>query len=98
MKRLLSENMLLELQLALSFISADDRDDWICIGMAVNDAFGDAGFHYWNEWSKTSDKYDHTSAVASWRSFKSGDGITIGTLIKLAVENGYENNLSKLLK
>ncbi len=98
MKWLLSTEVANELVKALTYISSDSRDDWIQVGMAINDAFGDAGFDYWNEWSRTSDKYNHNSAVASWRSFKSGTGISIGSLIKLAKENGYENNLSRLLK
>jgi len=98
MKWLLSEQVASELKLALSFISSDDRDDWIFIGMAINDAFGDLGFNYWDEWSKSSDKYDHVSAVTSWQSFKTGSGVTIGTLIKLATEKGYRNNLSRHLK
>lgn len=86
-----------ELMLALSYISAEDRDVWIRVGMAIFDYFGEQGFKYWDSWSRTSEKYNHIAALASWRSFKSNRGITIGTLIKLATENGYQNKLSSLL-
>ncbi len=77
---------------ALSFIPADDRDTWIKCGMAIKSEFGDAGFDAWDMWSATTDNYCARDAVACWKSFKSGGGITVATLFGLAKDNGYRHN------
>ncbi len=80
-----------DVERALSFIPADDRDTWIKCGMAIKAEIGDAGFDAWDRWSATTDNYCARDAVASWKSFKSGGGITIATLFKLAIDNGYRH-------
>jgi putative DNA primase/helicase len=77
---------------ALSFIPADDRDTWIKCGMAIKSEFGEAGFDAWDRWSATSDNYSARAAVASWRGFDDGGGITIASLFGLAKDNGYRHN------
>jgi hypothetical protein len=77
---------------ALRFIPNDDREDWRNVGMALNDAFGDAGHKIWAEWSASSDKYDAADQEKNWRSFTPGGGITIGTLFHLAQEHGWQSN------
>ncbi len=54
----------------LSFIPADDREDWIKIGMALKSEFGDSGFSLFEEWSKSSVKYDSNAVKSVWRSFR----------------------------
>lgn len=77
---------------ALSFIDATDRDTWIKCGMAIKSEFGDAGFDAWDRWSATSDNYSARAAAASWRGFDDGGGITIASLFGLAKDNGYRHN------
>jgi AAA domain/Primase C terminal 2 (PriCT-2) len=73
---------------ALRFIPNDDREDWRNVGMALNDAYGDAGFAVWAEWSASSAKYDAADQDKNWRSFTPGGGITIGTVFYLAQQHG----------
>src|SRR5262249_29987278 len=74
---------------ALRFIPADDREIWRNVGMALNDAFGDAGHEVWAEWSASSAKYDAADQDKNWRSFTPGGGIGIGTLFHHAKQNGW---------
>ena len=64
---------------ALRCINADDREVWCRIGMALRSEFGEAGRPAWDEWSRTSSKYDERDQDHKWRSFN-GSGIGIGTL------------------
>lgn len=75
---------------ALSFISPDDRDTWIRMGMALKAEFGDTAFDTWDQWSQMSDGYDKGAARASWRSFKNGGKVGIGSLISAAKDRGFE--------
>lgn len=77
---------------ALSFIPADDRDIWIKCGMAIKSEFGDTGFDAWDRWSATSDNYSARATANSWRGFDDGGGITIASLFGLAKDNGYRHN------
>lgn len=73
---------------AISYINSDDREMWLSIGMGIRDHFGDGGFQMWADWSSDSLKFNRKSCAATWKSFKKS-GITIGTVIKLAQEQGY---------
>lgn len=78
---------------ALSFIDPTDRDTWIKCGMAINSEVGDSGFDIWNRWSANSGGYDKRAALSSWKGFgKRSRGITIATLFRLAMDNGYVHN------
>ena len=79
-----------EVAAALSFVSSDDRETWVRMGMAVKSEFGEDGFDAWDNWSQMYDRYDPKSVRASWRSFKLGGGITIATLFKEAQQLGWE--------
>ena len=74
----------------LQFIPADDRDTWIKIGMAIKSGFGDDGFHLFDEWSKSSDKYRSKSTSEVWKSFKYG-GISFGSLVYIAKQFGWQH-------
>jgi len=81
---------LLQAEAMLAYISADcPRDEWVTIGMALRDEFGDAACNLWHEWSSKGEKYNLRDAQAAWRSF-CHDGITIGTLIHKAKECGWQ--------
>jgi putative DNA primase/helicase len=74
---------------ALSFISPDDRDTWIRMGMALKAEFGDQAQDVWLDWSSRSDRYDAGAAKASWKSFKLGGRVGIGSLIAEAKVKGF---------
>ena len=74
---------------ALSFISPDDRDTWIRIGMAIKTELSETGFDLWDGWSQQSSSYDPKDAKACWKSFRSDGRVTVGTLFHVAKENGW---------
>lgn len=74
---------------ALSFISPHDRETWYRMGMALKAEFGDAAKDIWLDWSAKSDAYEPGPAAASWRSFKNGGKVGIGSLLKAAIEKGF---------
>lgn len=82
--------MILLIVQALSFIPADDRDIWIKCGMAIKSELGEAGFSIWDAWSATSDAYRARDAAMTWKSFKSSGSVGIGTLFRIAQQNGYK--------
>ena len=78
-----------EVEKMLGYISADiNYSDWIAIGMAIKDEFGDAGFILWDKWSARSNKYKAAEMHGKWRSFSAG-GYTIGTLVHFAKNGGW---------
>ena len=77
---------------ALTFIDPHDRDTWISCGMAIKSEVGEAGFDAWDRWSANADNYQARAALASWKGFSEGGGITIATLFKLAMDNGYQHD------
>lgn len=59
-----------EVKRMLSFISPDDRDDWMRVGMALKNEGYD--FDLWDTWSQGSDKYSYEGAQGTanqWNSF-----------------------------
>jgi len=76
---------------ALQYVSANlPRDEWARVGMAIKSEFpDDTGRDLFNEWSATADSYDAKATGATWRSIKAGGGVSIGTLLHLAKENGF---------
>ena len=81
---------------AMDSIPAEDRDDWIRVGMALHHHFGgDAeGFDLWVKWSRRSDKFKLYSCINSWRSFRphgnESGAITVGSLFNMAEKNGWD--------
>lgn len=65
--------------------------EWIDIGFALEEGFGDAGFSLWDEWSAGLYEYEGTEALRRrWDGFDNGDGITLATLFHHAKAHGYE--------
>lgn len=90
-----------EIEEMLSFIPADNYDDWVTTGMAIHSQHpGDEGLVLFRKWSATSTKYTPGEPERKWASFKgatSSKPITLGTLRKRATEHGYQppaDNLS----
>src|SRR5450830_1806913 len=72
------------IQAALSFIPPNERDLWLKIGMGIKQEFGEAGFDVFDSWSRSAENYNQDAAKSSWKSFKTGGKIGIGTVL-------YEN-------
>ena len=69
----------------LSSSRADDREDWLRVGMALQSVDPSGGMlGEWDAWSKQSDKYRSGECERQWRSFKADGGCAIGTLIQMA--------------
>ena len=83
----------------LSYISADcPRDEWVQIGMALNDEFGDTACEIWHKWSATAPaKYKYRDAQNAWRSFN-GNGVSIGTLIHKAKMGGFRFEVKEAVR
>jgi Primase C terminal 2 (PriCT-2)/RepB DNA-primase from phage plasmid len=77
-----------EVRDALFAINADDRVIWRDIGMALKDHYSDSGRALWDQWSRTSKKYDDKDQDKTWHSF-TRTGITIATLFHYAKEAGW---------
>ncbi|MBK7352200.1 MAG: PriCT-2 domain-containing protein, partial [Gemmatimonadetes bacterium] len=67
-----------QIESAISYIPAIDRELWVEIGMAVKSELGDSGFDLWDRWSSQADSYNEKSARAVWKSIKPVGGIGIG--------------------
>jgi hypothetical protein len=79
---------------AIFAINADDRLVWRDIGMALKDHYSDPGRALWDQWSRTSKKYDDKEQDKAWRSFRR-QGITIATLFHHAKQAGWESKSKK---
>lgn len=70
-------------------ISADDRDLWLKVGMAIHKESGGSneGYGVWTGWSAASEKFDPDDQWRVWQSFKDRDAaVGIGTVIAMARE------------
>ncbi|MGB1076678.1 MAG: AAA family ATPase, partial [Bdellovibrionales bacterium] len=73
----------------LSYISPDIAyDDWLYVGMALH-AEG-YGLSIWEEWSAKGSKYKSGECSQKWNGFDGNGGISIGSLIYIAKQNGYK--------
>lgn len=76
---------------ALTFISPDlARDDWVRVGMALKNEFGDNGFSLFDEWSRGGKSYKEGDANDTWKSINSSGGVRIGTLYHVAKQAGWD--------
>lgn len=68
-------------------------NDWISIGWALRDAFGDAGFDLWNDWSRGSDKYPGEGDLRGhWKSFRATSKTAdeaLGVVFRRAMDAGW---------
>jgi hypothetical protein len=72
---------------------ADDYDTWVLFGIAVKRALGDDGFVVWDEWSRTSSRYEGEAiSRTKWESFDVDDRaskVTVGTIFGRAQRHGW---------
>jgi len=62
-----------EIRSALSYLSSDNRDTWIKIGLALKSTGSPSAYGLWNEWSQTSDKYNPDDMEKRWNGLKPKD-------------------------
>lgn len=76
---------------ALKFIDDSDYGQWIKVGQALHDGFGEQGRALWLGWSSGGEKYQGQGDINThWKSFHQGGGVSIGTLFHIAKESGYQ--------
>lgn len=73
----------------------DDYERWVEVGMCVHHATDGTGFDTWDAWSQQSSKYNPDDMHKKWHSFgKSATPKTIGTLIHLAQQGGWQQSVT----
>jgi hypothetical protein len=81
-----------ELKDALGHLDADDRKQWVDVGMALKHDLGDAGFRIWLDWSRKSAKFDLDDATKTWDGLKprtDGKAITVASIYHDAKQAGW---------
>lgn len=93
----LTEEKIAELCEALSFVSPEEYDTWLRVGMALHATGHEAAFEVWSAWSERSSKFDAQTQQAKWDSFSASrsNGVTLGTIYALAKENGWARSISE---
>lgn len=87
---------------ALPYISANDREIWVRVGLALNNC--GFPFEVWDEWSQFTDqrtgeicdKYSPEETPKIWKSFQNTKSYwNAGTIIKLAKGNGFQTGTTE---
>ncbi|MCB0213916.1 MAG: AAA family ATPase [Anaerolineae bacterium] len=85
-----------DIQEMLSYLDPDmPYEQWVHVGMALHE--GGFDFELWDEWSNQGSKYAVGECASKWRSFSDGGGITIGTLLHMAKNAGYQKPVIRTL-
>jgi putative DNA primase/helicase len=84
-----------DLRVLLRFIPADSRETWVQVGMGIKDEFGTNGWDAWDTWSQSGTGYKLSDAKSVWKSFRKA-GTGLGTVIKLAMDNGWTPEKTEL--
>jgi len=80
---------------ALGFIDPNlPRNEWVRVGMAAHAA--GLSFEDFDEWSSRGESYSAPQCRATWRSFKTGKGITAASLFAKARDYGYTDAKGQL--
>ncbi|MEI6268413.1 MAG: phage/plasmid primase, P4 family [Methylococcaceae bacterium] len=80
---------------ALAFVPSDDYPTWIAVGQALSTVPDKVlGLDLFIEWSKKSEKYNESDAMAKWRSFP-GERTSVKAIFAKAQELGWINPKSK---
>lgn len=90
----LPQSEIIEIQSALSFLSSDDRDTWVKIGLALKSTDSPSAYGLWNSWSQTSAKYNPADMERRWQGLKPND-ITIASLFHEAKKQGWHTTYQK---
>lgn len=65
---------------------------WLGVGMALHDWDQGRGLELWKEFSQRSAKYEADVCNSKWTTFTAGGGLTVATIFKAALENGWKPN------
>ena len=88
-----------EIEKAIYYISPNcPRDEWVQIGMALQNELGDSGYELWHKWSSGGKTYDIRTAQQVYRSFDADCGVTIATLFHYAKQGGYIKSIEVVSK
>jgi P4 family phage/plasmid primase-like protien len=79
------DSVLYKLVMSLSKYRAEDRKDWLTVGMALYNEGEDV--EVWDEFSRQSGKYRWGECQRLWRGFRRGGGLTQRTLWKMLKED-----------
>jgi len=75
--------------------AAEDYDVWIMVGQSLH-ALDETMLDEWDEWSKQSEKYKEGECLRRWRSFSKNGGRSMGSLIYMAEQNGWQPSKNHL--
>lgn len=89
----ITDEQMADLEAALQHIDADDRDNWIQVGMALHGTGDSRAYGIWTLWSQQSAKFDPADQYRVWRSFRFRGlgGVGLGTIFAKAQEAGWIN-------
>ena len=81
-----------DIEEALTHISPNGYEVWLNVGMALRSYEKEDLCELWDNWSQTGNTYEGSDKIVKkWESFSTDGGITIATIFKLAIDNGYKN-------
>lgn len=100
---ILPKSEIIEIRSALSYIPADDRDNWVRIGISLKSTGSASAFGLWNEWSQKSDKYNPNDMEKRWAGFKPRGDLTLASIFHEAQKYGWvttydTNNKQQLIE
>ncbi len=88
-----------EVREALKYVDADDYEIWIRFGLALKNSLGVAAFEIWNEWSRSSAKYEsYEKSIEIWEGLEPDGSLTIGTVFQLAKDRGWEGPSNAIVR
>ena len=67
----------------------NDYDEWLQISIAAK--AGGVTFEDWDKWCARGDGYNQRENLVKWNSFNISGGVTVKTLYKKAIENGWKD-------
>jgi Virulence-associated protein E/Bifunctional DNA primase/polymerase, N-terminal/Primase C terminal 2 (PriCT-2) len=80
---------------ALPCIPSDDRNkNWFVVGAALHSTGWNCARELWDDWARTSAKFNDKDQNKTWKSFArgyKGKPVTIASLLKLAQEHGWQH-------
>lgn len=74
------------------------NDQWVKVGQALHHWHPVDGLTIWEEWSKGGYTYEEGECAKRWKSFKSGGGVTMGTVVHMAKSVAIEDDDVKVNK
>lgn len=88
-----STSAVARLRSALDVISCDSYENWIHVGMALHSTGWSCVQAMWDDWSRTSKKYDGPTQEQKWKSFRTtaGPTLTLGSLFHMARQHGWSD-------